>query len=1131
MTSTLTRERMLIPPSSELDSESSSGGDERGELRKRIRDDNDTSSPKKRRKQTTPVRFPASLMSAGEQAESEEEDDDDGEEFENSVNVKGKTLDRSASIRDENLNSEFRCVYCGRIFEDSESASQCRHTDNELSTSNLAQSIVLTATSQGQVRVKLEQEEPESPVNLSNFNIKNLATSWISGQTQSQLSQDSEWSNQNPVTSVASHQSGLPYHVSLSQYLPLPTFPLSDTGQLPRVGPAPIRIFNPDAYCDLCNKEFCNKYFLKTHKANKHGIYVDAPLGQSSNDSNGAQFPSTFFPSPNIKLEQQTQQQPKVEVSMTISTPTLLCDICQKKFKNEEILKKHKQKVHECLDQDSQSLHSTGNDEDRESGRFSPSTMEALMKQDFGIEQEDAKFMPAPRHLSPQSIQQARESGFNADKLRKLGVLNPEAFCEICCKEYCNKYFLQTHKMKRHGIFTQDNEKSPNTPGAAATWHQIQTSPLNLIMANNPAGSESNDKSEEFECKRCGIRFQTFGLYQTHKSKFHENDGENSPKQDIEEERTDSISEDLQKLQTMILQLNGLESSRTVTCGICSRECENKLALKTHMSLEHGTSVFEDPPSPSQLTENSQTTRDFTNTSTFCTLCEKDYKNFEALKQHIAEDHQQISPTSGNSTVIHTPNPTPAPGPPIPPPSDKKITSITPTSSYCEICNKELCNKYFMKTHMQRMHGIEIENGSQIGGVVCNICNKELCSKYFLRVHKHNTHGIIDEGSTSIKPESYDAPNIQEDTSLKPDQLGDLSHRYFSHFTEVCPVCSRRFRSIKWLKAHMLGDHGKVGHEKWRELEQQYQNSSKSRPASANRPAPPNTSLKIPNGLEITQHLKGGDYPSLGNQVLSSLFGTSEEQSPKNYRCSYCNFSTTVLPFLFLHERSHTTNLENINLENGLQCPICSQTFSQTELLHHHLLTRHQFSGLHSQFSSAVINPPTLDGSQGSQERNEIEQKEPEGKDEPIQVSPQVQVSLESNKNKRDEPAPVLVTPQTSYQCAQCGFATANLNRIKKHVKKDHKTMGDPTEYVIAELTRTLRDVANKHKVPASYAIPQDSSSNPDATVMQPFIIEERDCFGDESRLERKFAPVLVYLPVRTRINNVLTASFTLSPA
>jgi hypothetical protein len=33
------------------------------------------------------------------------------------------------------------------------------------------------------------------------------------------------------------------------------------------------RIFHQDAYCAICDREFCNKYFLKTHRANKHGIF------------------------------------------------------------------------------------------------------------------------------------------------------------------------------------------------------------------------------------------------------------------------------------------------------------------------------------------------------------------------------------------------------------------------------------------------------------------------------------------------------------------------------------------------------------------------------------------------------------------------------------------------------------------------------------------------------------------------------------------------------------------------------------------------------------------------------------------------------------------------------------------
>lgn len=67
-----------------------------------------------------------------------------------------------------------------------------------------------------------------------------------------------------------------------------------------------------------------------------------------------------------------------------------------------------------------------------------------------------------------------------------------------------------------------------------------------------------------------------------------------------------------------------------------------------------------------------------------------------------------------------------------------------PSRSYCTICHKELCNKYFMRIHMLKVHGISIESSTGLGGVPCDICNKELCSKYFLKVHRQNTHGVVD---------------------------------------------------------------------------------------------------------------------------------------------------------------------------------------------------------------------------------------------------------------------------------------------------------------------------------------------------------------------------------------------------
>ena len=1200
MTSTVAQEIRLPEPADPepadlepADSDGSSNEDR--DARKRLLGEVDSSGPKKRRKQATPVRFPTSLM-LGDHPESEEEDEDaDPEGKPNSP--RAEMLEGHPTTKDENLNIEFRCQYCSQLFDRKSTLDlhlECEH--NFVTASHIpSDSQSPQPGSQNQTSVETINQQSDQSLHLPhlpNIEIKNVGSSWLSehvpsqnqnqNQMQTQTQQQSEeWSansHMSSITSLPNHLAGLPnFPGGLQQYFPLPAgFTLSDSGQIHRttLGPAPVRIFNPDAYCDLCNKEFCNKYFLKTHKANKHGIYVDPPNPLTMGENNvgvGPLYPIGQMTGNNIKMEPsqklegaasvqipqlqhipqlaqvpQLQQLPQLSQSPQSSQPppTVPCDICQKRFRSEESLKKHKRKVHTTSgnqQEDQQNLNqqvqqSSTAEEEREMHHQSPGAMEMLFKQEYGVEQEDNSFMPPPRHLSPQAIQQAKESNFSAERLRRLGVLNPDAFCELCCKEFCNKFNLRTHKLKKHGIVVQDNEKPPINPGLAATWHQVQTTPLNLIINEAGSGSEYSDKStDDYECKVCGIRFQNIGLYESHRQRVHAE--ETSPKVEFEPEsveqrltNNDAISEDLQKLQTMILQLNGLETNKVSTCSVCGKECDSKLSLKSHM-MEHGITT-EEPTSPSQ--EKSSTP-----ISTYCTLCEKEYPNQEALRKHISEDHKQPSfdsTSSSNVPSISMPS-TPTSGQA----SERKTSSLTPTSSYCEICNKELCNKYFMKTHMQRMHGIEIENGAQIGGVICNICNKELCSKYFLRVHKHNTHGIVEEGSNlGNKQENFDPPTT-DDSALKPEQLSDLNHRYFTHFTEVCPICNRRFRSIKWLKAHLLGDHGKMGIDKWRELEQQYQATQRTnnRLAGTSRPSHQNSHLKIPNGFE-SSHTKVPDLTAtLGNQVFSNLFGSSnEDQQSKSYRCSYCNFSTTVLPFLFLHERSHINPQEPpAENEKLLQCPLCPQSFSQPEHFHHHLLTRHQFPNLLSQFPAPIFNNLRLEAfGEKNNETKEMEM-EPEEQKNP---SPPAQNNFNEPNNQKQNDTAVEVTPQGIYKCAQCGYATANLNRIKKHIRKDHKAFGEPTESVIAELSKILKEVANKHKVPASYAMPQDLNSNPEKTIMQPFLIEEQqfsssqDCGttgGEEPGPLKRFAPALVYLPVKARVNGSLTASFTLSPA
>lgn len=712
-------------------------------------------------------------------------------------------------------------------------------------------------------------------------------------------------------------------------------------------GAAPLRIFNPEAYCDLCNKEFCNKYFLKTHKANKHGIYEPMSAMNNNEMPTLSQLSQMQQMSQVLQMQQQSMQQftqqssqqqqksqmiqPPVTTQDTStlpqgpSTPNAFCDICFKKFSSPAALKKHRVKIHEIgvvKSQDNKSgddhqVSGNGHDNDRNEHISTPVpfNLPEGFREDYQVEQEDTNFTPEPRKMSASSMQQAKEANFSYDKLKRLGVVNPEAFCELCCKEYCNKYFLRTHKLKRHGIFLPADEAREEGERRHALWPYMQTSPLNLIMGGDLKALQMYaKKKEELESGTIiKVPSPVPSDYddmkdgtQTIKEEDDDEKGKKTPPQ-LTQQESEAISVDLQKLQSMILQLNELNQNRCVACAICGKEMENQYMLHAHMLAEHSgftnNNSIKLSPRPSSIPSPG----DFE----VCKQCDKEFSNIFLLKQHLMEHHGLaplsppmregfVTPDRKPSSVLSQPS-TPTQG------DRKQIFQMTPTSSYCEICNKELCNKYFMKTHMQRMHGIEIENGAQIGGVVCNICNKELCSKYFLRVHKHNTHGIVEDGSPQQRPgsESVDSDNgFQLD--LKPGEVSDQSNRYFSHFTEVCPLCSRRFRSAKWLKAHLMSDHGKAGVDKLNEIE------TKQGPIKAASPG-----LKIPNGgyglaspdLMIKTSL-GGLFS--GEHSLATSPGS--QNTLKHYQCSFCSFSTQILAILFLHERSHQAGNTAINL-------------------------------------------------------------------------------------------------------------------------------------------------------------------------------------------------------------------------
>ncbi|XP_059468360.1 zinc finger protein 219 [Neocloeon triangulifer] len=574
----------------------------------------------------------------------------------------------------------------------------------------------------------------------------------------------------------------------------------------------PSRIFNLEAYCELCSKEFCNKYFLKTHKANRHGIYVKG----------GDTPPAANTPLPvDVKIPTTPE-----------STVKFPCDACPKKFGSEYTLKRHKVKTHAMAAEPGERpverfverpLERFG---ERPVERFGERSVERFVERPierfgersaelFGERPAERPGSAPPTHQQPSEAAETpatEASPLSPGRLRRLGVINADAFCEICSKEYCNKYFLKTHKLKRHGI------RDPEDP-LPKGWPLLQTSPLNLTIASEQHLTNGNSSSEQQPAQ------EEEGLLASYLQ----------PKDEPEEAR--DLSEDLQKLQTMLLQLNALNGAAAASDAVFAPQAE-----------QNGQGVASSPPrAESAPLEGAE---------------RKEPEETSGLD--ITEPLVEVTIKQESMEELQTDQPQPedleGAG------SSGLGASFSSTSCYCDICNKELCNKYFKKVHMQKMHGIEIKDNALSGGVPCDICHKQLCSKYFVRVHKQNTHGIVDlsapplPGSPQVSGLGGEGITPPLDASLKPMDGGDLNHRYFAHFNVVCPLCSRRFRSAKWLRAHLVNDHAEQGLELARELE----------------PRP-------------TAHAQ-----------------TEPAEEPRNqYHCSYCSFSTPVLSLLFVHERSH----------------------------------------------------------------------------------------------------------------------------------------------------------------------------------------------------------------------------------
>lgn len=140
--------------------------------------------------------------------------------------------------------------------------------------------------------------------------------------------------------------------------------------------------------------------------------------------------------------------------------------------------------------------------------------------------------------------------------------------------------------------------------------------------------------------------------------------------------------------------------------------------------------------------------------------------------------------------------------------------------NYCDICNKEVCNKYFLRTHMLKMHGIVIdENKTVIANIDtsikeregeltfrCDTCRTMFKTRQQLRQHRQDVHGVLPLSTprnNQNKPSVPSTPTATNNSSSGPNSA--------SMTEEKCNFCDRRFPQTV-MGFHVMQEHmGTVG--------------------------------------------------------------------------------------------------------------------------------------------------------------------------------------------------------------------------------------------------------------------------------------------------------------------------------
>lgn len=406
-------------------------------------------------------------------------------------------------------------------------------------------------------------------------------------------------------------------------------------------------------------------------------------------------------------------------------------------------------------------------------------------------------------------------------------------YCTICNKELCNKYFMKTHMLKMHGInleMEQSANDSNQNDNQERTDETKDGANNDAIGGGSPLKATDLSKNQQTRCNR-------------QSSECKPSTGSNSQASARNNVKLSTSAAGSSK-QTATSVMNGFagNSMGGVVCDICNKELCSKYFLKVHKQNTHGIMTdYQDasqfvypfvnpmtgsnPFMPQSLTMNPLVTPT-SNVLPFPPSFSHNSNNQMGQSSNVYVESK--SNTSKRSRLLTDDGKQPKRDPN----SSRTKSNNSHTNEPSAVDDNGLNSLYRLMIEQQKHPTL---NGQMRSQSVISQTFDQLAANQMSGLMCFGAMGPF--GPTGITPtmivemilrnqhlfsrNTKNSQLINQSQSLDKDKNNNESKqkssgknskepnnsRYFTHYTEACPMCDRRFKSIKWLKTHMMNDH------------------------------------------------------------------------------------------------------------------------------------------------------------------------------------------------------------------------------------------------------------------------------------------------------------------------------------